>query len=72
MQIKSIKEKLDFEVEAQDECPHKKFRFSEKCSSDCEEVTWTGLSPVYIQFDAYFSEVCNSSTKYTCATMHKW
>lgn len=72
MQINSIKEKLDFEVEAQDNCPHGKFRFSASCSTDCAQTTWSGLNAWWAKQDDYFAETCTKTTTYTCSTLHKW
>lgn len=70
MQIKKITQKLQFEVEVQDKCPHGKIRFSESCSSDCAEHTY-GEYGSYMYYKGY-AEVCPRFTTYTCATMHKW
>ena len=72
MQINSIKEKLDFEVEAQDKCPDGNYRFSKKCSTDCAKTTWSGLTLWWTKQDEYFKESCSSTTTYSCSTLCKW
>ncbi len=72
MQIKSIREKLEFEVEAQDKCPHGKSRLSASCSTDCKEVKWSGLNKWWTDQDDYFKDCCKSTTTYTCSTFHVW
>ena len=75
MRINKIKDKLDFEVEAQDSCTHGYLRLFETCSKDClENRVWvnatTSLMKLEGEWGEYFRESCTLVDVYGCATMH--
>ena len=75
MKIQKIKEKLDFEVEAQDTCKHGSWRINVFCSYDCAEgQVWVSQSQKHVNLDGiegeFFREFCTQKTVYGCATMH--
>lgn len=70
MQIKKISEKLSFDVEAQDKCPHGKSRRNAACSTDCKKETWSGANAIYYNKGGDWRYFCKKTTTYSCSTSH--